>query len=116
MRPKVAKGIIAIGNIAVGVVSVGGLAVGLFSIGGLSVGLIFALGGAALGLGVSFGGLAVGSFAMGGAAIGLKYAIGGAAFGSKVISATRCDLEVVEFVKSYVPGLLDSMQSCRQVD
>ena len=70
MRPKVARGVIAIGNVAVGGVAVAGVACGLISVGGLSVGLLFALGGAALGLGLSVGGLAIGSVAFGGAAIG----------------------------------------------
>ena len=71
MRPKAAKGVIAIG--------------------GLSIGLACALGGAALGLGLSVGGLALGSVAIGGAAIGFKYAIGGGAFGPSVIDGRHCD-------------------------
>lgn len=91
MRPKVAKGVIAIGNMAVGGLALGGLACGLFSLGGLSVGILAAFGGAALGLGVSVGGFAVGSVAIGGAAIGFLYAIGGAAFGPAVINGQHCD-------------------------
>jgi hypothetical protein len=72
MRPRVAKGIIAIGNIAVGVVAIAGVACGLVTIGGLSLGLLLALGGVALGFGLSMGGLAMGSFALGGVAIGLS--------------------------------------------
>ena len=70
MRPRVAKGALAIGNVAVGVVAVGGIAVGLLSVGGVTIGLLLALGGLALGSGLSVGGLAVGSVAVGGAAIG----------------------------------------------
>jgi hypothetical protein len=91
MRPKVAKGIIAVGNVAVGVFALGGVSLGLCTIGGLSVGLAAALGGAALGLGLSVGGLAVGSVALGGAAIGFKAALGGAAFGPAIIDGRRCD-------------------------
>src|SRR5262249_54470133 len=47
MRPKIAKGIVAIGNIAVGGLALGGVACGLFTVGGASIGLLFALGGAA---------------------------------------------------------------------
>ncbi len=97
MRLRVAKGIIAIGNVAVGVIAVGGVAGGLAAFGGLSVGLILALGGAALGAGLSIGGLAVGSVAIGGAAVGAMYAIGGAAFGPAVIDARRCDELAREF-------------------
>ena len=68
MRPRIAKGWIAIGNIAVGGVALGGLACGLFAIGGASLGLLLALGGAAVGVGLSGGGLAIGSIAVGGAA------------------------------------------------
>ena len=61
MRPRVARGIIAIGNIAVGVVAIAGLSCGLVTLGGASIGLLFAVGGAAFGFGISVGGLAVGS-------------------------------------------------------
>jgi hypothetical protein len=91
MRPRAAKGVVAIGNIAVGGLALGGLALGLVAIGGVSIGLACALGGAALGLGLSVGGLAFGSIAVGGLAIGLKYAIGGAAFGPSVIDGRGCD-------------------------
>jgi hypothetical protein len=91
MRPRPAKGVIAIGNIAIGGFALGGLSVGLVAIGGVSIGLVCALGGAALGLGLSVGGFAFGSIAVGGLAMGLKYAIGGAAFGPAVIDGRSCD-------------------------
>jgi len=91
MRPRAAKGVIAIGNIAIGGLALGGLTLGLVAIGGVSVGLAGALGGVALGLGLSVGGFAFGSIAVGGLAIGLKYAIGGAAFGPSVIDGRACD-------------------------
>lgn len=102
MRPKVAKGVIAIGNVAVGGVAIAGLACGLVSLGGLSLGLLAATGGAAVGLGLSMGGLAIGSVALGGAAIGLTYAIGGAAFGPAIIDGQRCDPAAVEFVREWL--------------
>lgn len=102
MRPKVAKGIVAIGNVAVGGVAIAGLACGLITIGGASLGLLFALGGAAVGLGASIGGLAVGSFALGGAAIGFVYAVGGAAFGPAIIDGRRCDPAALEFVRQWL--------------
>jgi hypothetical protein len=79
MAPRIAKGVIAIGNIAIGIVAIGGLACGLITVGGASLGLLFAIGGAALGLGVSIGGFAAGSIAIGGAAVGILYAAGGVA-------------------------------------
>ena len=75
----VARGILAIGNIAVGVFTLGGFSFGLFSVGGLSFGLLFALGGWAMGA-LAIGGLAIGLLAFGGAAVGL-FAMGGGAFG-----------------------------------
>ena len=102
MRPRVAKGIVAIGNIAVGVVAVAGLACGVITIGGASVGLLFALGGAAVGPGLSIGGFALGSVAVGGAAIGFVYAIGGAAFAPAIADGRRCDQAVIDFVHRWL--------------
>jgi hypothetical protein len=102
MRPRVAKGIVAIGNVAVGGVAIAGLACGLVTIGGASFGLLFALGGAAVGLGFSVGGLAVGSVALGGAAVGFVHAIGGAAFGPSIIDGRRCDTTAVDFVRQWI--------------
>src|SRR3989442_5311539 len=102
MRPRVAKGIVAIGNLAVGGVAIAGLACGLVTVGGASFGLLFALGGAAVGLGISVGGLAVGSIALGGAAIGVVYAIGGAAVGPAVIHGQRLGPAVAGFVRPWL--------------
>jgi hypothetical protein len=38
MRPRVAKGVVAIGNMAIGVVAIAGLSCGLLAVGGLSIG------------------------------------------------------------------------------
>ena len=105
-RPKVARGVVAIGNIAVGVFALGGLSLGFFSLGGLSIGILGAVGGAALGFGVSLGGLAVGSVAVGGAAIGYTYALGGAAFGPAVVDGRHCAEAARAFFAQYVPGML----------
>ena len=51
MRPRIAKGVVAIGNIAVGALAIGGVACGLLTVGGASIGLLLAIGGAALGTG-----------------------------------------------------------------
>lgn len=112
MRPKVAKGILAIGNVAIGGVAIAGLACGLVAVGGASFGLLFALGGAAFGLGLSVGGLAVGAIAVGGAAIGFVYAIGGGAIGPAIIDGRRCDSAAFEFVRQWLgSGVLPP--SCR---
>lgn len=79
--PKVAKGIIAIGNISVGVISVGGIALGGICFGGVSIGLL-ALAGCAIGA-LAFGGLAIGILAAGGFAFGV-YTIGGMSIASRI--------------------------------
>lgn len=112
LRPKVARGVIAIGNIAVGGVAIAGLSVGLVSFGGLAIGVLAALGGAALGTGVSLGGLAVGSLAFGGGALGLHYAIGGAAVGPAVIDGTHCDDAARALVAAWL-GASSLPPSCR---
>ena len=113
MRPRAAKGVIAIGNIAMGGLAIGGLTLGLVSIGGVSIGLAGALGGAALGLGLSVGGFAFGSIAVGGLAIGLKYAIGGAAFGPSVIDGRGCDQAVRDLWARWL-GTRSLPPSCTQ--
>jgi hypothetical protein len=102
LRPRIAKGVIAIGNIALGIVAVGGIACGLFSVGGASFGLLVAVGGAALSLGVSVGGFAAGTIAIGGVAIGALYAIGGVAIAPAVLDSTRCDAALLEAVGRWV--------------
>jgi hypothetical protein len=78
----IAKGWIAVGDIAFGVAfALGGLAVGGFSVGGLSVGVV-ALAGVSIGV-WSVGGLALGAFALGGAAIAFWAANGGLAIASQ---------------------------------
>lgn len=77
--PRLAKGIIAIGNCAVGVVAVGSCSFGLISLGGVALGLLLAFGGVSLGL-LALGGVAVGGFAIGGCAVGQWLAAGGGAF------------------------------------
>lgn len=81
-RPAVAKGIVAIGNIAIGVLSIGGVSVGVLALGGISLGLLLALGGLGIGL-LAFGGVAAGMFAFGGIAAGM-YAMGGAAVAAEL--------------------------------
>ncbi len=55
----VAKGFIAIGNVAVGVLAIGGVSIGLFSLGGVALSLLLSLGGASASLFSAFGGLAI---------------------------------------------------------
>jgi transcriptional regulator with XRE-family HTH domain len=80
-KPAVAKGIVAIGNIAIGAFCLGGIAIGILTLGGFSLGLL-ALGGLALG-GAVWGGIGIGAYAVGGVAIGL-YALGGVAVAAEL--------------------------------
>jgi hypothetical protein len=76
----IAKGVIAIGNVAVGVIAIGGISIGVVSAGGISLALSLAMGGIATSLWVAVGGLAVALYtAIGGLAIAYDIAIGGAA-------------------------------------
>jgi hypothetical protein len=102
MRLRVARGIVAIGNMAVGVLAIGGVAIGVLAVGGGSIGILMAIGGAALGLGLSVGGFALGSVAIGGAAVGFTYAIGGGAVGPAVIDGMRCDDAAREFTRRWL--------------
>jgi hypothetical protein len=110
MRPKIAKGVVAIGNIAVGALAIGGAACGLFSVGGASIGLLLAVGGAALGTGLSVGGFAIGSIAIGGAAVGFFFAIGGGAFAPAAIDGRHCDAAACTFLRRWFDVL---PPSCR---
>jgi predicted Ser/Thr protein kinase len=87
-RPRVARGIIAIGGQAIGGVAVGGGAFGVLSIGGGSIGVVafggaaiglVSIGGMAIGLLAALGGWAIGGFALGGGSVGLLALGGGAA-------------------------------------
>ena len=107
-RPRVAKGIIAIGNIAVGGLAIGGLSFGVISFGGLALGLI-ALGGAAIGLLLALGGMAIGLVAIGGGAIGY-YALGGGAFGVHPLGGNAQDPQAIEFFKRYLGSWIEQLQ------
>lgn len=88
-RMRVARGIIAIGDMAIGLVALGGFAIGGLCVGGISLGLlafagiamgVFALGGVAIGL-LAMGGCAIGMYAFGGVAVAARIAVGGVARG-----------------------------------
>jgi hypothetical protein len=109
-RKRVARGIIAIGDVAVGVlalggvafggITLGGVAIGLMSLGGCAIAVLLALGGCAIG-GIAAGGGAVGLVAIGGGAFGY-YAMGGGAGGVHVIDAVTRDPEAVEFFSEWL--------------
>ena len=99
-RRRVAKGWIAIGDLALGLVAFGNLALGVFALGGMSLGL-FCFGGVAAG-GIALGGVALGFAAVGGLSAGL-YSFGGLAWGLHVIDETTRDPAALEFFR-HVPG------------
>lgn len=103
-RVLIARGIIAIGQIAFGLIAIGGIAVGLLTLGGLSLALLVALGGFAAGGYVAAGGFAIAGFlALGGFAISWNYAIGGMAIGPHPLGANYQDPEVLEFLSRFFP-------------
>ena len=100
---RIAKGWLAIGDIAIGGFAFGGLSAGLVSFGGLSIGALLAIGGLALGT-FATGGGAVGLIAMGGMAMGYLafggiakgyYAIGGKATGTYAAGGDPTGLPIV---------------------
>jgi hypothetical protein len=103
--PRIARGVIAIGNIAVGALAIGGLAAGGITLGGLGLGL-FSFGGLAIGLLAAGGGLALGGvFAIGGAAISLMYAMGGLALAPHFIGGNGIDPEFVRLLEEWFPWI-----------
>ena len=103
-RPRVAKGVFAIGDIAIGVFALGGLALGGFALGGVGFGVL-ALGGVAIG-GITLGGMSLALFfAVGGAAISAMYAIGGLALAPHALGGTGADPELLRLLGQWLPGL-----------
>jgi len=103
-KHKVAKGIIAFGDIAVGIFAVGGLAIGLVPIGGFSLGLI-SFGGFAIGYS-AFGGLAIGyDIALGGLAIANELAVGGLAISNNIAVGGQVQGRLMLFRQGFTPVL-----------
>lgn len=96
-RPRVAKGFLAVGNIAIGVFAFGGIALGGVAFGGLSLAFV-ALGGMAVGLLLGGGGMATGYIAVGGLAVGY-YALGGLALGIHAIGGNAQDPAFLETIR-----------------
>ncbi len=70
-RPLVAKGVVAIGNIAIGIVSIGAVAFGVVTRAGFGLGI------------VSLAGIAIGIAAIGAIALGYEVALGALVLSSK---------------------------------
>jgi hypothetical protein len=83
-RPLVAKGVIAIGNIAFGVVSIGAVAFGVVTLAGFGLGII------------SLAATAIGIIAFGAVAFGYEYAFGAVVQSSKfALGLIRLDFNFV---------------------
>jgi tetratricopeptide (TPR) repeat protein len=115
-RVRVARGILAFGDLAIGVVAAGGMAIGGLAIGGASLGLLAigglalaaagALGGAAIAGGVAYGGLACAGYAAyGGGAYAGRYAMGGEARAKYVTTGERSDPEAERFFARWGSGM-----------
>ncbi len=103
-RVGVAKGIIAIGDVAIGVLAMGGLAIGGVTFGGLGVGII-AFGGVAAGV-VALGGFSLAlALAVGGFALSTFAALGGLAIAPFTISSLGASPELLRFFDRVLPGL-----------
>jgi hypothetical protein len=83
-RPLVAKGVVAIGNIAIGIVSIGAVAFGVVTLAGFGLGI------------VSLAGIAIGIVALGAIALGYEVALGAVVLSSKfALGAIALDVTFV---------------------
>lgn len=117
---RVARGWIAVGDVAIGGLAIGGSATGVLAFGGMASGGVcfggigvgaVSFGGVALGL-LAHAGVAAGYAAVGGVAIA-RFACGGAAFGQHVITPRVSDPVAIEFFSHWMPwvrGLLEVLQ------
>ncbi len=95
--PRVARGIISIGNFAFGLVAIGGMVVGGVVLSGVGLGF-FILGGISIGM-VALGGLSIGAvFVAGGLAISSSYALGALAIGPHAMGVG--ELTMISFSNS----------------
>jgi hypothetical protein len=102
--PRIARGIIAVGNVAFGVIAIGGFAAGGFVIGGFGLGIL-AIGGISAGV-MAVGGIALALwFAVGGLALSTTYAMGGLALAPHTISASGADPELLKLLGGWWPDI-----------
>ena len=101
-RALVAKGVVAIGNVAFGIVSIGAAAVGVVTLAGFGLGLV-SLAGVAMGL-IAIGPVALGyEVALGAVALSANTAIGVIGFGVNVIEwAHWVSLQIGKFPRSLI--------------
>ncbi|HEX3039732.1 MAG TPA: helix-turn-helix transcriptional regulator [Caproiciproducens sp.] len=110
----VAKGVIAIGNIAIGCAAFGALAVGGLCFGAFALGLL-GIGGVALHLLLSFGGISVGAVAFGGVAVGI-ITFGGLSIGMFSVGgcAIASHIAIGGFAKGHI-AIGDSVEGIRTI-
>ncbi len=115
-KPLVARGVIALGNVAIGVLAMGGVACGGIAVGGFALGLI-SFAGMALGLLISFGGLSMGTVAIGGLAVGWLvwggvvlgyYGAGGAAAVAHSLDEFLRNPAIPELLRRLIQALLEA--------
>ncbi len=121
---RVAKGILAIGDVSIGVVSMGGVALGgicfggvslgLFSFAGLAIGLLLAIGGGAVGM-FALGGLAVGLYSFGGIAVAARIAVGGIAHATVAIGGDAAGPYAISIGGSSLSTALVTRQEVRDL-
>lgn len=100
-RPRVARGIIAVGNVAFGLIALGGVAFGGVAIGGVGIGVL-ALGGMAAGF-AALGGMSFALWlALGGMAISAQYAIGGLALAPHALGGNAQDPELLRWLERWL--------------
>jgi len=108
-KRRVARGIIAVGEVAIGVLAFGGISMGLFAFGGLALGGlaiaglaggVTTIGGMSIAVLFAYGGVSIGYVAYGGLAIGY-YAMGGAAFGAHALGGNHYDAVARHFFKGW---------------
>ena len=93
-QAPVAKGVVAIGNIAYGIVSIGAVAFGLVTLAVFGLGL------------VSLAGFAIGIIALGGVSLGYEYALGAVVQSSGfAIGAISLDFSIVVWLAIVVASI-----------
>jgi predicted Ser/Thr protein kinase len=108
-KQRVARGIIAVGDVAHGAFAFGGIAKGGFAFGGVAIGVVavggfgvgvFSFSGFALALLFAYGGFAASAVAIGGVTLGY-YGMGGLAFGKYVLGANAHSPQAAEFFRGW---------------
>ena len=104
-RPLMAKGVVAIGNIAFGIVSIGAAAFGVVTLAGFGLGV------------VSLAGIAIGIVALGAVALGYEFALGAAVLSAKsAIGAIGLDFHFVVWSLIFAAAIALVIWGLRKVE